>query len=124
MNIRESIVRSNNNATNVIAYVVLGVFCTFLFIILIKSFLLYSVVNGDDDPNLKYAEMWLSLFKDGFLLLGGALTTLIGYYFGNKNSEAALNAAEQYTKEAESLITQLDAAAPTYDENDSQIQEF
>lgn len=124
MNIRESIVKSNNNATNVIAYVILGVFCTFLLVILIKSYNLYSTIESNADPNLKYAEKWLSLFKDGFLLLGGALTTLIGYYFGNKNSEAALNAAEQYNKEAETLMSQLNESAPTNEEIDSDIQAF
>jgi len=124
MNLREIILKTNNNATNTIAYVILGIFCTFLSIILINALFLYQSENWNDPEKMKHAHTWLSLFKDGFLLLGGALTTLIGYYFGSKGSEAALNSAEKYTKEAEKLITELDNAAPTYNEDDSQIQSF
>ena len=124
MNLRETITKTNNNATNRIAYVVLAVFCLFLLIILINALFMFSTGNWDNPEKMEYAQTWLSLFKDGFLLLGGALTTLIGYYFGTKGSEAALENAEKYTKEAEKLVSELDEAAPTYDENDSQIQSF
>lgn len=30
---------------------------------------------------------WFNLFKDGFLILAGAITTIIGYYFGSKRTE-------------------------------------
>lgn len=122
MNIRESIVKNNNNATNVIAYVILGIFCLFLLIILVKALNLYSSTTIANDKHVKHAETWLTLFKDGFLLLGGALTTLIGYYFGNKGSEAALNNAEKYNKETQDMLSQLDDAAPTFSEDDSTIK--
>lgn len=124
MNLRETITKANNNATNRIAYVVLAVFCIFLLIILINALFMFSTGNWNNPEKMEYAQTWLSLFKDGFLLLGGALTTLIGYYFGTKGSEAALENAEKYTKEAEKLVSELDEAAPTYDENESQIQAF
>ena len=124
MNLRESITQANNSATNKIAFIILAVFCLFLLIILMNALFLFSSDNWDDPEKMKYAQNWLSLFKDGFLLLGGALTTLIGYYFGSKGSEAALQSAEKYAKEAEKLVFEMDEAAPTYDENDSQIQAF
>ena len=93
MNLRESLTKTNNNATNRIAYVILVVFSLYLFIILFKALSLFSPVNMEDPKKIEHAQKWLSLFKDGFLLLGGALTTLIGYYFGTKGSEAALENA-------------------------------
>jgi len=122
MGLRESILKSNNNATNIIAYVILAVFSTFLIIILLNALTLYNS-DTKDIERIKFAEKWLDLFKDGFLLLGGALTTLIGYYFGNKGSEAALKTAENYTKEAEKLINELDKAAPTFNEEENDDQE-
>ena len=38
-----------------------------------------SAVNNDSE--------WFNLFKDGFLILAGAITTIIGYYFGSKRTE-------------------------------------
>jgi hypothetical protein len=38
---------------------------------------------------------WLDLFKSGFLLLGGGLTTVIGYYFGSRETARAAEAATE-----------------------------
>lgn len=36
---------------------------------------------------------WFELFKSGFFILGGSLTTIIGYYFGSRGvQEAEANA--------------------------------
>ncbi len=123
MSFRENIMKSNNHATNVIAYCILAIFSLFLIVILINSIYLYQQ-GIDNQSTLEHAEKWLHVFKDGFLLMGGALTTLIGYYFGNRGSEAALENAENYTKKAEALMSELDKAAPTYDENISDIKSF
>ena len=123
MNLRESLMKSNNSTTNIIAYVILGVFSIFLIIILFNSINLYNT-QPQNAAKIKHAEKWLDLFKDGFLLMGGALTTLIGYYFGNKGSQAALETAENYNKEAKELVDELNNAAPTYDEDDAQIKSF
>ena len=103
------------NNTNVIAYAVLTVFSILLIIVLIKA------INSDTND-----DKWLSLFKDGFLLLGGAFTTLIGYYFGNRGSEQALANAETIREEAEKLLAEREKDAPTVseDEDDSGITPF
>jgi len=38
---------------------------------------------------------WLDIFKSGFLLLGGGVTTIIGYYFGSRQTTRAFEAAER-----------------------------
>lgn len=100
-----------HQTTNTIAFIVLIVFCLFLLIILIKSTL------ACDAENANCNEPWLALFKDGFLLLGGALTTLIGYYFGSKGSDQALMTAEQLKEKAEKIANELVQQAPTTDES-------
>ena len=40
---------------------------------------LVSVFNNENNTE------WFNLFKDGFLILSGAIATIIGYYFGSKN---------------------------------------
>lgn len=43
-------------------------------------------------------EKWLGTFKDGFAFLAGALATIIGYYFGNRNTEVAFEKAREATE--------------------------
>lgn len=106
------ITKLRHHTTNTIAYIVLTVFCGFLLMILIKSISLYS----RPEPDIVSGKEWLTLFKDGFLLLGGAMTTLIGYYFGSKGSDQALMTAEQLKAEAEKIVKEIGKQAPTTDE--------
>ncbi|RZS93543.1 hypothetical protein [Aquimarina brevivitae] len=112
-NIRDYLSKKNNQTTNSIAYIVLFVFSIFLAIILYKAISLYT----NDGKMTEYGEKWLELFNNGFLLLGGALTTLIGYYFGNKGSEVAQSNAEKLLKEAEEKLKRLEQEAPTEEES-------
>ena len=53
------------------------------------------------------SEIWFDLFKSGFLILGGALSTVVGYYFGSRGiqeAEANAQAAGQRAKAAESEL--------------------
>jgi len=46
---------------------------------------------------------WLEVFKTGYTLLGGALTTVVGYFFGNRNVDkvsSAINKADQISQDA------------------------
>jgi len=65
-----------------------------LIITLVASIYFFKEQNGDK---------WISTFKDGFAFLGGALATIIGYYFGNKNvgeaEERASSALEKAKQE-------------------------
>ena len=108
-----------NTFTNAIAFAVLGVFSLLLIIVLIKATQVFTCV--DVDCNTKEGEIWLSLFKDGFLLLGGAFTTLIGYYFGNRGSEQALANAETVKKEAEKLLAERGKDEPQVTEDEDEI---
>jgi len=40
---------------------------------------------------------WFDLLKSGFLILGGSLSTVVGYYFGSRG----IQEAEAYAREAE-----------------------
>ncbi len=46
-------------------------------------------------------KVWIELLKSGFLILGGGLTTIIGYYFGSRPVQAAQEAAEKAIGELE-----------------------
>ncbi len=76
-------------------------------------------------------KIWFDLFKSGFLILGGALTTIIGYYFGSRGvqeAEASLNVAlreaekakekaEEEKRRADALDEEIkEISAPMYDE--------
>jgi hypothetical protein len=65
-------------------------------------------------------EIWFDLFKSGFLLLGGSLTTIIGYYFGSRGVQEAEQSAAIALREAEKSKKRADELAekqiPTYDE--------
>ena len=65
-------------------------------------------------------QAWLDLFKSGFLVLGGGLTTVIGYYFGSRGVEEAQKVAEDARKSFEETEADLEEArrefAPTPDE--------
>jgi hypothetical protein len=65
---------------------------------------------------------WFDLFKSGFLLLGGGLTTVIGYYFGSRSAQdaeasasLAIQAAQKTSDEARRRLE--DQLAPTLDED-------
>ncbi|MGA1873659.1 MAG: hypothetical protein ACMUHY_08290 [Thermoplasmatota archaeon] len=65
---------------------------------------------------------WFSLFKEGFLILSGAIATVIGYYFGSRSSEAAQSelTLEKESKQAvieakESIMKDLEDIASTSD---------
>lgn len=70
-----------------IAYAMLAAFC-------IALVLIYATAISD----LKLTA-WFELFKSDFLLLGGTVTTVVGYYFGNRSAEqtqkATTNVIEQ-----------------------------
>ena len=60
-----------------IAFALIGLFAL--------SFLIigYNASKGTDNNS------WMELFKSGFLLLGGGLTSVIGYYFGSRGTQEA-----------------------------------
>ncbi len=68
---------------------------------------------------------WLELFKSGFLVLGGSLTTIIGYYFGSRGVEKAQDVAEIARRGFEENAAELEKAkaelAPTSDEGSLQL---
>ena len=92
--------------TNKIAFLVLSIFSTLLLVVLIKAIL-------SEDAN----TIWFSAFKDGFLLLGGAFTTLIGYYFGSRGGDLAISEAERKEQKAAQIEKQFENIAPTSTEN-------
>lgn len=55
-------------------------------------------------------DKWLSTFKDGFAFLAGALATIIGYYFGNRNTDVAYERAREATDRAETASRRVKEA--------------
>lgn len=81
---------------------------------------LLAAIFGDPSNS----GIWFELFKNGFVLLSGALTTVIGYYFGSQGIQEAEAGLEDAKREAERLRGELtkekrksdDQGSPTYDE--------
>lgn len=72
----------------ILAFVILGAYCGALVWVL-------SIAAAAGTAN---ADKWIDVFKSGFLLLGGGVTTLIGYYFATKGT------ADTATRVAETVI--------------------
>lgn len=79
-------------------------------------------------------EVWLDLFKSGFLILGGGLTTIIGYYFGSRGVQEAeqrgaiaLQEAQRANEEAERARARVleleELQAPTFEEASLSLEE-
>jgi uncharacterized membrane protein len=100
-----------------IAYIFLGLYgITLLFIGIIAAI-----------KPLPSGQVWLDLLKSGFLILGGGLTTVIGYYFGARGiqeaDERVVNALEEVNtlkeeveKEKLKILELNERLAPTADE--------
>lgn len=115
--LNELLARNLDKLTTRITYIVLVGFILFLLILLIMALISFKEVEGQI-----LGQDWLELFRDGFLILSGILTTLIGYYFGNRGSEAALKQIEEIKKENEKLLANLDSIAPTIENEDAGIE--
>lgn len=115
--ITEELKRNLDKLTTNITYIVLIAFILVLIILLIKSWLSFEITDG-----INNGEVWLGLFRDGFLILSGILTTLIGYYFGNRGSDAALKQIEDVKKENQKLLENLNSLSPTNEDQDSEIE--
>ena len=107
--LREQIIRNINKLTTSITYIVLVSFVVILSLILIKAWIEFTV----DEGNIKTGEVWLDIFKDGFIILSGILTTLIGYYFGSKGNDISLEKYEQVSSKAEEFERELERLSPT-----------
>ncbi len=53
------------------------------------------------------AKDWLELFKSGIMLLGGSLSSVVGYYFGSRGVQEAEHSAQITRQEAERISTEL-----------------
>lgn len=109
--IREDLAKSITNLTTNITYIVL-----ISFIIILASMLIKAMVDYNLAENTETGEVWLSLFKDGFLLLGGVFTTLIGYYFGSKGSDVVIDQYKQVSTQKQKLEGENKQLAENKDE--------
>lgn len=97
-----------------IAFFLLSLFAGCLVVVLVVA------IFGDPSNS----GIWFDLFKNGFVLLSGALTTVIGYYFGSQGiqeAEAGLADAKREAERLEGLLKKekrdlKEAGSPTFDE--------
>ncbi|UCE60721.1 MAG: hypothetical protein JSU63_03015 [Phycisphaerales bacterium] len=93
--------------TRNIAYVLLALYGVALLFVGVTA-----ALRGGD-------RVWIELFKSGFLILGGGLTSVIGYYFGSRGTqeaEAAVKEAEAKVGELRDMLRDVESQAPTVDE--------
>ena len=81
-----------------IAYSLLALYASALLLIGIVAAL-------KDDPQV--SQVWFDLFKSGFLILGGGLTTIIGYYFGSRGIQDAETRTATALKELDQARDEL-----------------
>lgn len=98
---------------NVIAFSILFVFSGLLIALLVVAYHEEKEVNG-----------WLDLFKSGFILLGGAFTTFMGYYFGAKSGENAMEQAYQREKKTIEKEKELVEKEVTVRQQELEIQQI
>jgi hypothetical protein len=95
---------SATETTKKIAYALMYVYGGCLAIILGTAIFFYwqmpKSVEGKPD------DRWLLVFKDGFAFLGGLLATIVGYYFGNRNVNDAIETAKKEGVKAEVAIAE------------------
>lgn len=99
---------NKEKATLVIAFTLLFTFVGSLIFFAIITAISASKSNGQDEVY----KNWLSLFKDSLILVATALTTIIGYYFGQRESSQAYKEAAEAKAtlpEAEQVINELKA---------------
>ena len=102
--------------TRRIAFALMGLYAFCLIATLVTAIYFNTSTEGNA------GEKWLGTFKDGFAFLAGALATIIGYYFGNRNTEVAFEKAREAsekTKQAEATtqaVTQALKEATTADD--------
>jgi len=75
----DQISSGNNSPLIIIAKRLLNSYLILTVVIVIINI---SLLNNKDAKN---PENWFSLMKDNFVLLGTFLSTVVGYYFGQKN---------------------------------------
>lgn len=100
----------NQNAaaktTRMIALWLLAFYSLCLFTALITA------IGFHFSGNIDSGNLWYSVFKDGIALLAGALATVIGYYFGNRNTDVAFETAREATaqvRDAEQRTVEAEA---------------
>lgn len=81
----------------------IGFFLLFLYGICLVGILFAAIF---EDP--ASSKIWFDIFKSGFLLLGGALTTIIGYYFGSAGIREAEAIASTAMREANAAKAELE----------------
>ena len=100
----------------IIAYSLIGIYGSALLLIGIVA----AFKKGDD------GNTWVQLLKSGFLILGGALTTITGYYFGSRGTQEAQNIAESAREELEENQKEFTEFkrqfSPTLDENENELE--
>ncbi len=87
-----------SKTTKTMAYLLMGLFGFCLIAVLITA------IWFDED------KRWFTAFKDGFAFLAGALATIIGYYFGNRNTDVAFEKAREATDRVKDATAKATAA--------------
>ena len=95
-----------------IALLLVGVYATALLFIWIMA-LVMVLKTGE-------SSQWYDLFKSGFLILGGGLTSIIGYYFGSRGIQEAEEKLAKKIEELEdsrAIQKNLEEYIPTLEED-------
>ncbi|MBK0403010.1 hypothetical protein I5M27_08425 [Adhaeribacter sp. BT258] len=93
----------HNNTTKRIAYVLLFAFIISVALLFYINYDAFQYGAKKPDPSLVDIEMrkgWFDLLKNALVLLGTALTTVIGYYFGQRAGALKAEEAEKKEKDA------------------------
>lgn len=112
--LKETIAFKKSQTTNYLALFIFGLFASIMVLVSIKVFNSTSITDGD-------GQEWFSFLKDGFIIIGNLLTALVGYYFGYRAGDAALEKAGEIYSEAEQIQENIETLSPTIEEDMSGI---
>ncbi len=88
---------NRDKTTRKIALWLLFTFVTSIFVLFLTNIFIFQLVLGKDgkeiDPDFR--KGWFDMLKSSLVLLGSALTTVIGYYFGQREGEKKAEQAEK-----------------------------
>lgn len=110
---------NKDQTTKTIALVLLWTFISSVAILFLTNIFVESLLKADTTSG-DFRKGWFDLLKNALVLLGTALTTVIGYYFGQR--EGAIKAKQAEKEIEETGIKADNAIKKAFQQRDEDIK--
>src|SRR6476620_4126072 len=91
---------NKDRTTRTIALVLLYTFISSVVILFLVNIFIKAIIKEDTTGD-DFQKGWFDLLKNALVLLGTALTTIIGYYFGQREGTIKAEQAEKKVEETD-----------------------